>query len=247
MTKAEEGEKLYIAGAKYREIAEKCGVSIDTVKSWKKRRNWMRTDKNKEDTQKKGCTQKPKKGAPQKEGAEPKDREKDPAEIPEGEDLKNQHKEFCVYFVKSYNATKAYQKVYGCSYYAAAVSANKLLKNAKIREYIRELQSARAARMMITKEDVIQRYADIAYADISDFAEVKKGKLRWKDTEEIDGTLVSGIRETEHGLEIKTPTISDRIKALGELNKLFEEQQPQGDEENKSGGIGVFNSLEGEE
>lgn len=246
MTKAEEGEKLYIQGMKYREIAEKLGVSIDTVKSWKKRHGWMRTDKNKEETQKKGCTQKIKKGAPKKEGAKQEDSEPDPKEIPEGEELKNQHKEFCVYFVKSYNATKAYQKVYGCDYYSAASSANKLLKNPKIRECIKELQAAKMAKIMLSKDDVIQKYADIAYADISDFAEVKKGKLRLKDTDEIDGTLVSVVRETQNGIEIKIPTVSDRMKALGELNKIFDEQKS-GEDEDNGGVIGVYDEGEGEE
>lgn len=45
-------EKDYMRGMKYKDIAEKYGVSINTVKSWKKRYDWNR----------KGCTQK-KKGA----------------------------------------------------------------------------------------------------------------------------------------------------------------------------------------
>jgi uncharacterized protein YjcR len=44
----------YINGLKYKEIAEKYGVSINTVKSWKQRHNWQR---------KKGAYKK-KKGAP---------------------------------------------------------------------------------------------------------------------------------------------------------------------------------------
>lgn len=44
----------YLGGMKYKEIAEKYGVSINTVKSWKQRHNWQR---------KKGAHKK-KKGAP---------------------------------------------------------------------------------------------------------------------------------------------------------------------------------------
>lgn len=42
-----------MSGMKYKDIADKYGVSLNTVKSWKKRYNWDR----------KGCTQKKKKGA----------------------------------------------------------------------------------------------------------------------------------------------------------------------------------------
>ena len=50
--------KDYLAGMKYKEIAEKYGVSLNTVKSWKQRNSWDR----------KGCTQKDKKGAHKKTG-----------------------------------------------------------------------------------------------------------------------------------------------------------------------------------
>ena len=46
-------EQDYTSGMKYKDIADKYGVSLNTVKSWKKRYNWNR----------KGCTQKKEKGA----------------------------------------------------------------------------------------------------------------------------------------------------------------------------------------
>lgn len=51
--KYELAKQDYMNGMKYKDIAEKYGVSLNTVKSWKKRYNWER----------KGCTQKKKKGA----------------------------------------------------------------------------------------------------------------------------------------------------------------------------------------
>lgn len=50
----EKAEKDYIFGMKYKDIAEKYGVSINTVKSWKKRYSWK-----KENVQKvvQGCTE----------------------------------------------------------------------------------------------------------------------------------------------------------------------------------------------
>lgn len=51
--KNELAEKDYMNGMKYKDIAEKYSVSINTVKSWKTRHGWN----------KKGCTQNKKKGA----------------------------------------------------------------------------------------------------------------------------------------------------------------------------------------
>ena len=50
-------EADYIAGMKYKEIAEKYGVSINTVKSWKTRYQWSRDKKGVHTKFKKVCTQ----------------------------------------------------------------------------------------------------------------------------------------------------------------------------------------------
>lgn len=42
MTVQEKARDDYVKGAKYKEIAEKYGVSLNTVKSWKQRYNWIR-------------------------------------------------------------------------------------------------------------------------------------------------------------------------------------------------------------
>ena len=57
-------ESDYVAGMKYKDIATKYGVSMNTVKSWKKRYAWSRNKKTK--CIQKGCTQN-KKGAHKKE------------------------------------------------------------------------------------------------------------------------------------------------------------------------------------
>ena len=57
-------ESDYVAGMKYKDIAAKYGVSINTVKSWKKRYAWSRNKKT--GCIQKGCTQN-KQGAHKKE------------------------------------------------------------------------------------------------------------------------------------------------------------------------------------
>lgn len=58
-------EADYVVGMKYKDIAAKYGVSINTVKSWKKRYAWSRNKKT--ECIQKRCTQN-KKGAHKKEG-----------------------------------------------------------------------------------------------------------------------------------------------------------------------------------
>ena len=58
MDKHLEAEKDYISGMKYKDIAEKYGVSLNTVKSWKQRYDWKKGVHTKSE---KVCTQKSKK------------------------------------------------------------------------------------------------------------------------------------------------------------------------------------------
>lgn len=65
MEKYEQAELDYIAGMKYKEIAEKYNTSVNTVKSWKQRYNWVREKRNSRDS-KKECAHKIKKCAHKK-------------------------------------------------------------------------------------------------------------------------------------------------------------------------------------
>ena len=53
LTNSDKAHEDYISGMTYKKIAEKYGVSINTVKSWKKRYEWTR-----DCTKNKGCSKK---------------------------------------------------------------------------------------------------------------------------------------------------------------------------------------------
>ena len=64
----ENAELDYMNGMKYKEIAEKYNVSLNTVKSWKTRYKWSKdgapkTEKSVHTKKEKVCTQNKKKGA----------------------------------------------------------------------------------------------------------------------------------------------------------------------------------------
>jgi uncharacterized protein YjcR len=66
--KHELAKQDYLAGMKYQDIADKYGVSLNTVKSWQKRYGWSRKAKGAPETEK-GCTQNEKSVHPKKCGA----------------------------------------------------------------------------------------------------------------------------------------------------------------------------------
>ena len=210
-------EADYVAGMKYKDIAEKYGVSINTVKSWKKRYAWAR---DKKECTKKGCTQN-KKGAHKKEAVA-----EDVARVVNNDRLTDQQRLFCLYQSRMFNYTKAYMKAYpGCSYASAAVLGSRLMKNRAIKEEIMQLKQNRLNRDMLKQEDIFQKYMDIAFADMTDYAEfgnetyqdpdtgkeLKYSFVHLKDSDVVDGTLISEVSKGKDGTKIK---LLDRMKAM---------------------------------
>lgn len=198
MNKNESAEKDYMSGMKYKDIADKYGVSINTVKSWKKRYNWER---------KKGCTQN-KKGCTQKM-AEKKAVADEVKQVIQNTDLTDKQQLFCIHYIRCFNATKAYQKAYGCGYTTAVTNGPALLGNTRIKEEILQLKQDRLNREFLSESDIFQKYMDIAFADINDFVDISAGFVIAKDG--IDGTIVSEVSNTQSGVKIK---LADRMKAL---------------------------------
>lgn len=219
----------YEAGLKYKELAEKYNVSINTVKSWKSRYKWQRnTEKKGAHKKEKGCTQKTKR-LHTKTDAE-KEEKKNAEEIEEiikNDELTAKQQLFCSYYVKSFNATKAYQKAFEVSYNTAAVLGSRMLRNVKVKKQIEELKANRLNREFLSEEDIFQRYIDIAFADMTDYMEwgnelvevpdtaggtitVKKNVVRFRDSSKVDGSL---INEVKNGSS-ETIKLPDRMRAL---------------------------------
>ena len=209
-------EADYVVGMKYKDIAAKYGVSINTVKSWKKRYAWSR-DKKTECIQK-GCTQN-KKGAHKKEAVA-----EDVSQVVINDELTDQQQLFCLYQSRMFNYTKAYMKAYpGCTYASAAVLGSRLMKNQLIRETIEQLKQNHMDREMLKQEDIFQKYMDIAFADMNDFMSFGQEEIetdygprmvnsvRLKESDQVDGTLITEVKQGRDGVSVK---LADRMKAI---------------------------------
>ena len=212
-----EAEKDYISGMKYKDIAEKYGVSEATVKSWKTRYGWFREKKNGTHTKKQKSmhTKKIKKEIPKK-GTNTVTK----AELRvvcENEELNEKQKQFCVFFIKKHNATKAYMQAYGVDYMTAAAAASRLLKNVKIRAFIEMLKNEKLNQMYFSADDLVQRYMDIAFADVGDVATFTEEGIQLRYN--FDPTTVKSIKDTKYGYAIQ---MQDPFKAMEWLDKYFE-------------------------
>lgn len=228
-------EADYKSGMKYKDIAQKYGVTLNTVKSWKVRYGWEK-DKPKgvHTKSKKVCTQNKDIKGMQKAVADEVD------QVIENPNLTDKQRLFCLHYIRCFNATKAYQKAYECGYEVAMVEGSNALRKPKIKEEIQRLKQNRLNREMLSAEDIFQKYMDIAFADITDYLEfgresipvmgpfgpivvkdeetgekleVKKeiNTVRFKESSLVDGTLITEVRQGKDGISIK---LADRMKAM---------------------------------
>lgn len=211
-------QKDYKAGMKYKDIAEKYKVSLDTVKSWKRRFSWSR-----EKPAHKNCTQK-------------KCAEKLFEAADENAELTEKQKLFCVFYAEKFNATQAYLKAYGGKKNVAGVSAHELLKKSKIQAEIQRLKNEMRKHYNFGFEDYVRELLKIVGGDIGDYVKFgrrdeeivinKKGdtvtkKVNFVDLAEsdaVDTSVISEIKQIKGDISIK---LADKSFAVKELARIF--------------------------
>jgi phage terminase small subunit len=130
----------------------------------------------------------------------------------------NERKEaFCKEYIIDFNGTQSAIRA-GYSEKTAGAIASRLLKDVNIQAKIRENIERRAERTEITADRVIQEFAKIAFFNVKDVITWGDGGsyVRLKPMEQVDGTLISEVKNTENGLSIK---FHDKMRALEALAK----------------------------
>ncbi|MDU4910568.1 terminase small subunit [Clostridium baratii] len=231
--KVNKAYKLYKQGYKLVDISKELNIPSSTVRRWKKTYNWdnERSDKNSERSLKHN-NKKVKKKEPIAEEVK---------EVLENTELTDKQRLFCIYYIKYFNATKAYQKAYECSYETAMVNGFNLLRNTKVEKEIEKLKQHKLNQVMLSEEDIFQRYMDIAFSDIGDYLSFKKvRKNKWtknkdgedipvinpetgeqdyfeynvvelNDSKDLDTSILQEVSEGKDGVKIK---LQDKMKAL---------------------------------
>ena len=225
MEKYEKAEQDYMAGMKYKDIAEKYGTTINTVKSWKKRYAWSRGEgAHKEE---KVCTQKskgaPKTVAPIDDGTK---------ETLQNDDLTPEQQMFCIYYSRTFNAAQSYQKAYGCSYETAMVEGSKSLRKPKIRAEIERLKEIKRQQIVAGADDIVELQMRIAFADIGNYVSFGQKEVTDIETDETymvsvvdlkeskntDTQLIQEVKRGKDGVSVK---LADKQKAIDWLSKYF--------------------------
>lgn len=226
-----DAEAMYRKGVKLVDIANQLNIPDGTVRRWKSTYKWdgERSVKNSERSDKTANVRKEKK----------KIVSADVKRVIENPDLTDKQRLFCLHYVRCFNATKAAIKA-GYSRETAMEQGYQLLQKTSVREEINRLKQNRMNRELLDEHDIFQKYMDIAFADITDYVEFGQEQVpvmaiygpvevkdpetgdkkplmktvntvRFRDHSEVDGTLISEVKQGRDGASIK---LADRMKAL---------------------------------
>lgn len=222
-------KELFDKGMKLVEIANTLSVSEGTVRSWKSRYKWDNA-----------TLQKKKRNVAKHKEVKKEAIADEVIQVIENPELTDKQRLFCLYYVRCFNATKAYQKAYECDYRTAQSNGYKLLTNTYIKSEILHLKQNRLNRGFLSEEDIFQKYIDIAFSDITDYVSFGReavpvmgafGPVQVKDEETgekktlmrevntvkfresgtVDGSLISEAKQGKDGASIK---LLDKMKAL---------------------------------
>lgn len=225
--KAEKAHELYKGGMKLVEIASQLECSAATIRTWKNRYKWD-ADEN-ETFQKKNETKRNvSKSNATKNQSEEKAVADEVKQVIQNTDLTDKQQLFCIYYIRCFNATKAYQKAYGVDYATAASIGYRLLEKDGVKQEIHRLKQDRLNREFLSESDVFQKYMDIAFADVTDFVEfgnedvdvildtgerktITVSHVNIKNDADVDGTIISEVSKGKDGVKVK---LADRMKAL---------------------------------
>lgn len=166
----------------------------------------------------------------------------------EKDELTDKQRLFCIYYVKYWNAGKAAKKAgYDYSYPNGFYEiGSQLHKKTQVKNEIERLKENIVNGIGLEVMAVFQKYIDIAFTDITDyltfgqrevpvmtmFGPMMEGEgddkkpvtkivnyVDFKPSDEIDGTLISEIKQGKEGVSIK---LADKMKALEKLERYFD-------------------------
>ncbi len=243
-----------------KELAERYNIAEGTVRSRKCREKWEKSGEAKKkaaSSKKKPATQRSKKKATQrkikdatlrKRKAKPETEKIIEDVVIDNDELTEKQRLFCLYYVKYWNAGKAAEKAgYECSYPNGYYEiGSRLVKKSQVKKEIERLKKLLFSDIYLEAQAVLQKYIDIAFADITDFVSfgqkevqvmgpfgpVYEGKgddkkpvtkivnfVDLKESNEVDGTIITEVSQGRDGVKIK---LADKMKALEKLEMYFD-------------------------
>lgn len=164
--------------------------------------------------------------------------------------LSNNQKLFCQEYLKlGMNGTQAYMKVYkSCKKEETAMTnASRLLRNAKVQDYIKELQAKVEEKAIVSIEDIVKELTAIAFTDRTKLSQNVRNRImlqedddgtkkeyfednviftETKDLDETTRKVIAGYKKTQSGFAIETYDKMKALELLGKYLGMFKDEAP---------------------
>lgn len=124
------------------------------------------------------------------------------------EGLTEKQQRFCEEYVRTYNIKTA---VVRAGYDAKAGIGLALRKKPQCKRYIQWLKARILKDVCIDAASILDEHLRIAFADITDFVDIKPTSIRLKPSDDVDGQLVKSIKSGRDGVSIE---LYDKLKSL---------------------------------
>lgn len=138
--------------------------------------------------------------------------------------LTDKQKRFCdEYLANSANATLAYKAAYDpyMSDSVAAACGIRLLRNAKVRQYISERQEQLKDKLHITQEMVLAEYAKIGFFDIRKVYDESGALKNIQDLDDQTAGAIAGVESYEEKVRAGEETI---VTGLNKKLKIWDKR-----------------------
>lgn len=163
--------------------------------------------------------------------------------------LSNNQKLFCQKYLElGMNGTKAYLSVYkSCKKEeTASVNASRLLRNAKVQEYISKLQEEVKEKAVVSIEMIVDELTAIAFTDRTQISanvrnrillqeedgtkkEYFENNVIFRETSELDERtrkVIAGYKKTQSGFAVETYDKMKALELLGKYLGMFKDDTP---------------------
>ncbi len=146
-----------------------------------------------------------------------------------GLDLTNMQRRFCQEYIIDLNQGAAYKRAgYNVKNDNTAwACASKLLRNAKVKNYISELQMPMIQKSKSIAEKAIKELENHAFSDIGHFINTDGKFMTLKEIKELAPQIrrtIESVEETKYGLKIRLVKKLPALELLGKHLSLFTEK-----------------------
>jgi phage terminase small subunit len=215
----EQARKLYAEGKSLKDIAVELGKPEGTIRSWKARYGWGKKS-NERCNVAADATQRERQ---RRRNAQINRSIVERVEI--NEELSDTEKDFCLYYIQTFNATQA---AWNTGQYATRLNAKtggwQMLQKPAVQAEIKRLKEIKRAGILADVDDLIELHMRIAFADIKDFAvwgyeqATRSNRMAVLSSDTVDGQLVKEVSESAQGFKLK---MQDKKSSLEFLERFF--------------------------